>query len=478
MSEPAEPPAGAPPPGMPGPPGPAVPAGAGRRRTHRLTPVVSSFRAAGVIAVALVAMGSDVVGSIAAQLGALPALLVTVTALALLLGLVAGLQYVVWTRTVFFFDGAGDFRLDSGVLQRKERRLALSRLQAVDIVRPLLGRVVGLSQLRIEVAGGGDSHIVLSYLGDADAQALRAEIIARAAGVAPDAGEAPERVLATVPTRDLIVSLLLRSETILLALLTLAIVASMVATEGAGGLLVLLVTGGIPLLSVFTQFSRFFGFTVADSPDGLRLRHGLVSVSSQTVPPGRVQAVELAQPLLWRRRGWVRVSMNVAGIHGTEDESRVEHVLLPVAPREVAESILARVLPGVDLSGLALEAAPAAARRRAWLQWRSLAVGHDERVLAARRGFLTRTLSVVPHARTQSVQVTQGPWQRRLGLASVHVDSTPGPVVVVGLHRLAADARRIAEEQLVRAGAARRSGHSERWMVPDPPVADSPLSAP
>ena len=43
-----------------------------------------------------------------------------------------------------------------------------------------------------------------------------------------------------------------------------------------------------------------------------------------------------------------------------------------------------------------------------------------------RSGRITERWDVVPHARTQSVRVTQGPWQRSLGLASMHVDSTPG----------------------------------------------------
>lgn len=446
------------------------------QRTHPLTPLVSSVRTIGFIVVGLLAFGGGALGRLASSLGSLPAVLVGVLALAALVGLVVGLEYLSWTRTTFHFDDAGDFRLDSGVLQRTQRRLAVSRLQSVDVVRPLLGRVVGLSQLRIEVAGGGDSHVVLSYLLDAQAQALRDEIIARAAGVEPDAGAAPELVLAAVPTRDLVVSLLLRSETLLLALVSVAVVGAIMVTEGAGGLAVLLVTGGVPLLGVFTQFSRFFGFTLADSPDGLRLRHGLASVQAQTVPPGRIQAIEVAQPLLWRSHDWVRVRMNVAGTAGGEDDTHSERVLLPVAPREVAEAVLARVLPGVDLAAVPLQAAGASARRRAWLQWRSLAVGNDGQVLVARRGFLTRSLSIVPHARTQSVRVTQGPWQRALGLASVHVDSTPGPVHVVGLHRGAGDARRIAEAQLLRAAAARRAAAPERWMAPGAPPDDSPLA--
>jgi putative membrane protein len=182
-------------------------------------------------------------------------------------------------------------------------------------------------------------------------------------------------------------------------------------------------------------------------------------------PPGRVQAIEISEPLLWRSRGWVRVSLNVAGLASGQEDGQVSQVLLPVAPKEVASRIIHRVLPGVDLSGLRLQPAPDRARKRAWLQWSNLAVAVDERVLVTSRGFLTRQLAVIPHARTQSVGVTQGPWQRALGLASVRVDTTPGPVVVVGLHRDAIEARAIAEDQLIRAARARAAGPAERWMT-------------
>jgi len=159
------------------------------------------------------------------------------------------------------------------------------------------------------------------------------------------------------------------------------------------------------------------------------------------------------------------VSLNVAGLASGQEDGQVSQVLLPVAPKDVASRIIHRVLPGVDLSGLRLQPAPDRARRRAWLQWSNLAVAVDERVFVTSRGFLTRHLAVIPHARTQSVGVTQGPWQRALGLASVRVDTTPGPVVVVGLHRDAIEARAIAEDQLIRAAHARADGPAERWMT-------------
>ena len=94
-----------------------------------------------------------------------------------------------------------------------------------------------------------------------------------------------------------------------------------------------------------------------------------------------------------------------------------------------------------------------------------LGVGHDDQVYVTARGRFVHRLAVVPHARCQSVRVTQGPWQRFLGLASMHVDSVPGPVSIVALQRGAAEARQIALDQNGRALSALRAAGTGRWMA-------------
>lgn len=456
-------------------PGPEPVAGSTQRRhTHPLTPVLNSLRAIGVLLGAMFVFGFQGILDVARDIGGLWGLLVGLAVLSLILLAALALFYVQWLRTEYFFDDAGDFRVDSGVISRQERRVALSRLQSVDITRPLLGRLAGLSELRIEVAGSGEARCEVRFLTHDEAARLRAEIIARAAGVDPVAGEAPEAVLVTVPVDQLVISLLLRTETFALLAFSVLVVAFTLIDQGPAGLGILLFTGGLPLLHVVTEFARFYGFTVAESPDGLRLRHGLVSQQSQTVPPGRVQAVEVIEPLLWRRQGWVRVALNVAGRADSGDETAADRVLLPVAPAPVAAAIIQRVLPGVTTADLTFAPVPARARIRAPFQHRILGVAADDLVMATRRGFFTRRTAVIPHARVQSVGVTQGPWQRRLGLASVHLHSTPGPVAIVGEHRDAADARAIAEEEVTRAATARAIVTSERWMTARPAAPFTP----
>ena len=381
----------------------------------------------------------------------------------------AGFTYVSWTRTRFWFDDDGDLRIASGVLRRQERRVQLSRLQAVDVVQPLVARLVGLAELKPEVAGGESGKVSLAFLAEADAQALRNELLARAAGVRTGeqeaAPQAPERILVRVPPRDLALSLLISESLIAGVVIGVVVLAVTFVTEGFGALAGLLLAVAAPVVGTVNGFLANYDFTVAESPDGLRLRRGLLTTRAQTVPPGRVQAIEISQPLLWRRYGWVRVRVNVAG-YGSGDQSEGEStLLLPVAPVAVANAVLARVLPGVEVERVPLVPAPPAARRRAPFQFPRLAAGHDDQVFVARSGRLVRRLSLIPHVRTQSVRLTQGPWERMLGLASMHVDSTPGPVTVTAAHRTLADATDLAFAQAARASAARLVAPPEKWMV-------------
>jgi putative membrane protein len=233
---------------------------------------------------------------------------------------------------------------------------------------------------------------------------------------------------------------------------------------------------------LWARFTGGFGFRAATSPDGLRLRHGLLEQRAQTVPPGRVQAVRLNQPLLWRPADWWQVQVNIAGYGGGNRYQEAETTLLPVGSRDEAVAVLALVLPEMDeidglhprtvvdagLVGLGDGAGFVGSPRRArWLDplsWRRNAFRVTGQALLVRSGRLRRRLDVVPHARTQSIGVRQGPLERRLGLASFALHSTPGPIQPVMRHLASATAAALLAEQAVRAARARASAGPERWM--------------
>ncbi len=431
------------------------------RRLHPITPLLRGWK---WLAVGAVIASQNAIREV--RFAELLAILFAVAVIGAIGGLLS------WWFTRYGIDG-GDLRIDSGVLVRRSRRVHLDRLQAVDVVRPLAARIFGVSELRLEVAGGSEAEAPLAYVSATEAQALRAELLARAAGLDAATPEAPERPLHEVPFPRLLVSTFLTWPIIMGFLASFLLLGTSLVTNQwvvFGALLPLwLGLGG----ELYRQLVVSFGFTVAESPDGVRIRKGLLDTHSQTVPPGRVQGVSIRRPWLWRGR-WVRVFVDVAG-YGKDDpiQNRTSSTLLPVAPYEVARLVLADVLPGVDIDAVPLQSAPRPSR---WLRWKgasALAYGFDDKVFVTRQGWLHRVLTVVPHAKTQSVRVTQGPVQRRLGLASVHVDSPPGPVNAKALHRDAAEARVIADAQAARARTARRLEAPERWMAPVSVPADS-----
>ncbi|WP_249416485.1 PH domain-containing protein [Streptomyces sp. TS71-3] len=367
--------------------------------------------------------------------------------------------FLTWWFTHFAVTDT-ELRIRTGLVFRRTAHIRLDRLQAVDVNQPLLARFVGVVKLKLDVVGT-DKKDELAYLGEQDARGLRAELLARAAGFAPErvreVGEAPSRQVLRVPPRTLALSVALTGTAWGPVVPALAApVALWMFTHN----LWTVIAVAAPLLGgafarTVGRFIAEYDWTVGESPDGLRIDHGLLDRAHETVPPGRVQTVRLVEPLLWRRRGWVRVELNVAGSANT--------VLLPVAPLSVAQDVVARVLPGVDVPG---DFSPAPRRAR-WclpLWWRGQGIAVTDSVFAARRGLLRRTVSLVPHAKVQSVRLVQGPWERLAGLADVRVDNGAGRTVSARL-RDTAEARALLHAQADRSRTGRRTARPDRWMA-------------
>ncbi len=99
------------------------------------------------------------------------------------------------------------------------------------------------------------------------------------------------------------------------------------------------------------------------------------------------------------------------------------------------------------------------------LQWRHRGVRATDRALLIRRGLLVREVFVIPHERTQSLAIRQGPLQRLLRLADIEVHSTNGPVRPVAEHLDVDDALRIIADQAARAREGRARQTPEQWAA-------------
>ena len=467
-----------------GAPGQAPPAGLTWRRMHPVTPAVKGWK----VLVVLLVIAVQQTGDNVQQAGELFGGRAWLIALGIIVGggLVGfGYAAIAWRMTRFALDDEAVY-LSSGVLFRQQRKARLDRLQAVDVVQPVLARILGLAELKLEVAGGSGSGVSLAFLKEDDAAVLRAELLARAAGVRRVEGAQapptrPEQSVLEVPPARLFAGMARSAAPIALVLGLAFVVAAIAVTEELSTVF-FMIPGILGFVGFYWgRFSREFNFRAGVSPDGIGLRHGLLEARSQTVPPGRVQALRLTQGPFWRRPGWWRVEMNVAGYSSGAEGQATENVLLPVGDRDQALVAIWLVLPdlGVPDPRALLAAAmdgrgddegfTTMPRRARWLDplaWHRTGFVVTDRALLIRSGWLIRRLVLVPHERTQSLSVEQGPLQRRLGVASLVVHSTPGPVSPRVPHLGADVAGALMTEQAARARTARAGAGPELWMLP------------
>jgi putative membrane protein len=443
------------------------------RRLSPLTPLVRSFV---LVAAVLVSTWDDLIRG---DLGPFAWVLLLVAGTGLVLG------FASWLRTTYWVE-TDELRVDTGVVSRQSRRIRVDRIQGIDIVQPFVARLFGLAELRMDVAGGGDREGSLAFLPLAEAERLRETLLARRdavrgdsaptpPGVAAAPGErpavgapVPEVVVARLDPAMLVVSLLLSPESVMLVLFGAALVVVFAVFGQMGG-----VAGLVPIVLGFavTQFrklSAYYGFTVT-APRGeqvplrLQVRRGLFELSTQTVTLSRVQGVVVTEPLMWRALGWARLDVSVAGHARNDSDSRPSaSTMMPVAPRDQVFALARTLLAdsaSPDPAAVTMRPPPPRAKWVAPVRRRFLAGGLDERLVVSRQGLLRRRTHVVPHARVQSMHLHQGPWQRRLGLADLRIDSPPGPVGVRLRHRDTVEARGLMDE-------ARLLGRSARERRP------------
>jgi putative membrane protein len=456
------------------PPGARAPAGgeSGWHRLHPLSPVVRSGRhlvTLGFVVVVLIVANSRQAGhDFISDL--------------IVVGVVVLGGVISWLVTRWQVTG-GVLYIDTGLIRRQSLRFPLSQVQAIDVVQTGLARVLGLAELRLRMAGADSSGGRLACLRLAEAEQLRQRLLAltrssgaagapgkgapsapagtdgaaSAASTAAPAGTASagrstvERALAADAGRQLfrvhsgrLAVALVFSRTGFVAAVAIAVMVLVATLSHTPGLVGSILPIGIGVLvAVWRQFNGEFGTTVAAAPEGLRLRSGLVQTTAETIRPGRVQAVRLVEPLIWRAFGWCRLEADVAGPRQRREnrsESQRLRALIPVGSRAQAQQMLGDLVSSQPAPS---RRAPASARWKAPLSYHFLAWDGDDRYVAAARGRLCRTTTWVPLEKVQSIRWVQGPVQRRLGLASVRLDVAGRRVTASIQDRGAAEAQEI-----------------------------------
>jgi putative membrane protein len=420
------------------------------------------------------------------------------------------LFYVSWRLHTFrITDEVVEVR--SGVLFRTHRKARLDRIQGVAVARPLFARLFGTAKLDVEVAGQ-DANVPLAYLGTVAADALRADILRLASGsraataagttapatgklldrrvselLAPELDPAlaePESVVRMHPGR-LIGSTVLSGTTLGLLIVAGVVVTGLVLNSTGipqlGWTLFTFVPIALGLLSYqVNRLLKFLRYSIAATPDGVRIGYGLLSTRNETVPPGRIHSVAVSQSLFWRPADWWTVRVNRATRQSSSDGQNAQQntVVLPVGSRDDVFRVLELLLPGLTegeardlfqrgLAGRDSDADFTVSPRRAavvrWFSWRRNGFALFPGAVLLRRGAIWRELVIVPTPRVQSVAVDQGPLARSLRLANVHVHTVAGPISARIGALDAQDAQTLFRDAAAAAVAAGSADRSHRW---------------
>ena len=384
--------------------------------------------------------------------------------LAVLVVLIAGFYFSWRMHTFRITNEVVEER--SGILFRTNRKARLDRIQGINIVRPFFARLFGAAKLEINQAGQ-NGNLQLSYLGSRAADDLRREILRLASGtraaavasaaVASTPGTAQgfvDRRIGELLAPELDPDLAIPESVVKIHLGRL--IGSILLSEGTVILVLALIGGGIwiattgeyyallfALPSLFgvgsfylRRFTKALRYTIAGTPDGVRVGFGLLSTSNETLPPGRIHSVQLRQSLLWRPAGWWEVRVNVASHSSNKGAAgQANTTILPVGNFEEAAKVVELVLPGLVLPDFLVvgpdDGFTNSPRRAVWLRpfsWRRNGFATAPDWLLLRRGAIWRQLVIVPQPRLQSVAITQGPVLRLLGLAGIQLHTVSGPI--------------------------------------------------
>src|SRR5262249_2270428 len=217
--------------------------------------------------------------------------------------------------------------------------------------------------------------------------------------------------------------------------------------------------------STMAWIIRFYGFTLSLAGEDLRRRYGLFTRRASSLPRRRIQVLKIEEKMFRRLFGLATLRADTSGSHREhKDDNAGRDVLLPIARRNEVDSLLTTFFPDFDagrteggewrrvsrlairrgvIKGAAVCALAAAflfgAYRQPFALWpltllplvylislanyRNLRYTLSERYFCARRGWVGRSTNIVPINKVQAVEIHQSPFDRRLGLATLRVDT-------------------------------------------------------
>ena len=287
-----------------------------------------------------------------------------------------------------------------------------------------------------------------------------------------------------------------------------------VALVAAVGIVLLLLVGWI--ISIAGAFVRFHGFTLSVDGGEMRKRYGLLTVHEASVPLRRVQAIRVEETFLRRWLGLASLMIETAG--GSPGQRGGAEAFVPIARTRDVGRLVRGIFGDAQVDGADYQKVHPKAERRlrrrylvifllfVWapfwgMRWFDIQPGgalapyvavllplpwlmarwqYQNRGWAlppgyvlARSGVMNRITWIVPDRKLQTLHVRDNPFQRRLGLSTLVVDTAAGGRQASVIDLPHSTARRLLEELAGRARAAARGGAE---VAPELATAAEPLA--
>ena len=314
-----------------------------------------------------------------------------------------------------------------GWVFRSERHIPYARIQNIDAVRNVFHRALGVAEVRVETASGGEPEATMTVLPIAALSEMREFVFSRPAtrrlegpplsGVegpplrerGGPAGAASEPLsdaaddsdaLLRLETRDVLLYGFIESRGAVIMAGAFGILWELglfdrlferaTGTELAGGgvfrqivramlgravisieAVLAAVVLFVALLLVLRVLSmawaclRLYGFVLRRRGDDLRVDYGLLTRVSGTIPLQRIQTLTVTEAPLHRLFDRVSVHIDTAGGTGTEQQAKRREPVAPVIRRENLETLISALVPSVSLTDVEWQPAHPNAVRRA-----------------------------------------------------------------------------------------------------------------
>jgi len=216
------------------------------------------------------------------------------------------------------------------------------------------------------------------------------------------------------------------------------------------------------IVSVIGSVVKFFNYTLTRQGDELHRSYGLLTRRASSLPRHRIQVLKVEEGMIRRWFGLATLRADISGSQKEDsDDNKGRDVLLPIAWRDELDTLLAVFFPNLTGDGGEWKkVSPLAIRRGAkagliilgiitivviattkswwglglgllaplvyWLNVKSYHIfGYSlgSQYFRTRQGLLGRAMHIVPIEKSQVIVVRQSPFDRRLNLATLSVDT-------------------------------------------------------